>query len=66
MKPMWTGLPLSVDGTLESSSDGVLGPGDSGDDLREGLDEESEHGETTLLSPGCIAQDGRGSLEVER
>ena len=55
MKPMWTALPLSVDGTLESSSDGILGPGDSGDDSREGLDEESEHGETILSSPGCVA-----------
>jgi len=41
IKLMWTGLPLAVDGALESSSDDVLGLG-GGDDLRVELDDESE------------------------
>ena len=58
MKPMWTALPLSVDGTLESSSDGILGPGDSGDDSREGLDEDSEHGRLHYRGMHSIGQRG--------
>ena len=42
IKSMWTGLLSGVDGTLESSSSGVLGPGDGGDDSRVELDDESE------------------------
>ena len=42
VKSMWMGLPPGVNGALESSSGGVLGPGDGGDDSREELDEESE------------------------
>ena len=42
IKLMWMGLPPGVDGALESSSGGVLGLGDSGDDSREELDEEVE------------------------
>ena len=42
IKSMWTGMLLGVDGALESSSGGVFGPGDDGDDSQEELDEESE------------------------
>ena len=35
-------MPPGVDGALKSSSGGVLGPGDSGNDSREELDEESK------------------------
>ena len=42
MKSMWTGLPPSVDGVRDSSSGGVLGAGDSGDDSQEELGDESE------------------------
>lgn len=48
IKSMRTALPSGVDGALESSSGGVLGPGDSGDDSREESDEEYEEGEATL------------------
>ena len=65
-KSMWTGFPPSVDRALESSSGGVLGPGDGGDDSREELDEESEWGETTISSSGYVVYDGGGSLEVEK
>ena len=41
IKSMWTDLPPSVDGVLASLLSGVLGPGDSGDNLPEELDEES-------------------------
>ena len=54
VKLMWTSLPPSVDGALKSSSGGVLGPGDGGDDSQEELDEESEYGETTLSSSGYV------------
>ena len=39
---MWTGVPPGVDSALESSSGGVLGPGDGGDASLEKLDEESK------------------------
>jgi len=39
---MQMSLPPGGDGTLESSSGGVLGPGDGGDDSQEESDEESE------------------------
>jgi len=39
---MQMSLPPGVDGTLESLSGGVLGPGDSGDNLQEESDEESK------------------------
>ena len=42
IKSMWMGLPPGVDNALESLSDGVLGPGNSGYDLQEESDEESE------------------------
>ena len=42
MKSMWTGLPPSVDGVHDSSSGGVLGAGDGGDDSQEELGDESE------------------------
>ena len=34
MGSKWTGLPPGVDGALESSSGGVLRPGDGGDDRK--------------------------------
>ena len=37
---MQMSLPPGVDGTLESSSGGVLGPGDGRDNLQEESDEE--------------------------
>ena len=42
IKSMWMGLPPGVDDTLDSLLDGVLGPGNSGYDLWEESDEESE------------------------
>src|SRR6201996_3645023 len=42
MKSMWTGLPPSVDGVCDSSSGGVLGAGDGGNDSQEELGDESE------------------------
>ena len=41
IKSMWTGVLLGVDCALESLSSGVLGPGDSGNNSQEELDEES-------------------------
>ena len=42
--------PPGVNGALESTSGGVLGLGDGGHDSREDSDDESERGETSLLS----------------
>ena len=39
---MWTGLPLGVEGALESLSGGILGSGGGGNDSQEELDEESK------------------------
>ena len=42
VKLMWMSLPPGVNGALKSSSGGILGPGDGGDDSQEELDEESK------------------------
>jgi hypothetical protein len=65
IKSMWTGLFPGVDGALESSSGGVLRPGDGDDDWRGVRRRVGIGGYDSVVFRICSVR-RRGSLEVER